>query len=76
LDKAYEAMSRSEVATAPISAISGVSKQDSEALRETFRIDTIRELAVKKYVLLTQGINNFSRASGVICDKTFNSKEY
>ena len=69
-------MSWSEVATAPISAISGVSKQDSEALLEAFGIDTIRELAVNKYVLLAQGVNAFSRASGVIFDKTFNSNEY
>ena len=76
LDKEYEMMSWEEVATAPVSAISGVSKQDGEDLKEAFGIDTIRELTLNKYVLLAQGVNAFSRASGVIFDKTFNSNEY
>ena len=32
--------------------------------------------ALNKYVLLAQGVNAFSKASGVILDKTFNSNEY
>ena len=76
LDRKYETMSWEEAASAPVSAISGVSEQDHEALKETFGIDTIRELALNKYVLLAQGVNVFSQASGVIFDKSFNSDEY
>ncbi len=76
LDKKYETMSWEELATAPVSAISGVSKQDSEDLKEAFSVDTIRELALNKYVLLAQGVNSFSKASGMILNKTFNSKEF
>ena len=76
LDKKYEALSWEKVATAPVSAISGVSEQDGEDLKKAFGIKTIRELAVNRYVILAQGVNSFSRASGVIFDKTVNSKEY
>jgi hypothetical protein len=76
LDKEYEALSWKEVATAPVSAIRGVSKQDGEDLKKAFGIVTIRDLAANKYVALAQGINSFSRASGVIFDEKFNSNEY
>jgi hypothetical protein len=76
LDKEYETTSWKEIASAPVSAISGVSKQDGEDLKKAFDIDTIRDLATNKYVLLAHGINSFSKASGVIFDKSFNSSEY
>ena len=76
LDKKYEMMSWREIAAAPVSAISGVSEQDARDLEKAFGIDTIKKLAQSKFVLLTQGINFFSQASGVIFDKTFSSKEY
>jgi hypothetical protein len=76
LDKKYENNSWKEVAAAPLSAISGVSKQDGEDLKKAFGIDTIRDLALNKYVVLASGINSFSKASGVIFDKNFNSNEY
>ena len=60
LDKEYETMSWEEVATAPVSAISGISKQDDEDLKQAFGIETIRELALNKYVILAQWINTFS----------------
>ena len=65
-----------EVAVAPVSAISGVSEQDSNDIKNAFRIYTVRDLALNRYVLLAQGVNSFSKASGVIFDKTFNAKEY
>ena len=76
LDKEYETRSWEDVATAPVSAIRGISRQDGKDLKKAFGIETIRELALNKYVLLAQGVNSFSQASGVILDKTFNSKEF
>lgn len=76
LTKKYEGMSWSEVADAPVSAISGVSESDAADLKEAFGIDTIRELAGNRYLCLAQGINSFSKATGQILDKSFNSKDY
>ncbi len=76
LDKKYETMPWKDVAEAPVSAIRGVSDQDQKDLLEVFGIDTVQDLALNEYVLLAQGINAFSKASGIIFDKTFSSKEY
>ncbi len=76
MDKKYEKMSWKELANAPVSAISGVSEQDGKDLKKAFGINIIKELAQCKYVLLAQGINFFSQASGVIFDKTFKTSEY
>ncbi len=76
LDKQYAAMSWTKVTVAPVSAIRGVSEQDRKDLMAAFDIDTVQDLALNQYVLLAQGINSFSKASGVIFDKTFNAKEY
>jgi hypothetical protein len=76
LDKEYEMMSWKEVANSPVSAISGVSERDGKDLKDAFGIDMVRELAENKYVFLAQGITAFSKASGVILDKTFESKEF
>ncbi len=76
LDKKYEGLPWKEVAAAPVSAIRGVSDQDHRDLMEAFAIDTVQDLALNEYVLLAQGINAFSKASGTIFDKTFSSKEY
>ena len=76
LDKEFETKSWREVAAAPVSAISGVSQQDGEDLKKAFGIESIRDLALNKYVVLAGGINSFSKASGVIFDKNFDSNEY
>jgi len=73
LDKEYETMSWIEVSNAPISAISGISKEDAVDLKQAFGIVTIKDLALNKYVVLAHGINSFFKASGVIFDKNFNS---
>ena len=76
LDKKYETASWKDVAAAPVSAISGVSEQDGEGLKKAFGIETIRDLALNKYVVLASGINSFSKASGIIFDKSYNSEDY
>lgn len=61
LDKAYEGKEFSELASAPVSALQGVSDSDAAALKAAFGIDTIRELATNKYVLWAQAINVLSK---------------
>ena len=75
-DKAYETKTISEIAQAPVSAISGVSESDAEDLKKAFRIKTVEDLATNKFVKLAQGINYFSCCSCMILDKEFESKEY
>ena len=49
LDKAYESSSLADLAAAPVSALSGVSEADGEALQQAFNIKTIGDLAGNKY---------------------------
>ena len=75
-DKEYEKISLEELCRAPVSAISGVSESDATDLKGAFGIDTVEELAGNKYVLIAQGINAFSKYSGKILDKEFESAEF
>lgn len=75
-DKAYEDNSILDLVDAPVSAISGVSDPDGEALQKAFGIKTVLDLAGNKYVKLAQGITNFSDCSGDILDKEYELKEY
>ena len=75
-DKKYEKLSFEELCKAPVSAISGISEPDADDLKKAFGIDTVGELATNKYVLLAQGINCFSKSSGEILDKKFESAEF
>jgi len=76
LDKKYENLTWGEILNSPVSAISGVSEQDGKDLKEAFNIGTILDFAQNKYVCLAQGINSFSKASGQILDKAYESKEF
>ena len=49
LDKAYESTPLAELADAPVSALSGVSEADGEALQKAFNIKTIGDLAGNKF---------------------------
>jgi hypothetical protein len=49
LDKAYEEKSLQEVLDAPVSALSGVSEADGEALEAAFTIRTVHDLGRNKY---------------------------
>ena len=75
-DKKYEKLSFDELCKASVSAISGISESDAADLKKAFGIDTVEELATNKYVLLAQGINCFSKSSGEILDKKFESAEF
>lgn len=75
-DEAFENHSLRELRDAPVSAISGVTEADATKLKKAFGIDTIAKFATNKYVLLAQAINAFSRYSGKVFDKEFESSEY
>jgi len=75
-DKAYENLSLKELRDAPVSAISGVSETDAADLKKAFGINTVGDFATNKYVLLAQAINAFSRYSGKVLDKEFESAEF
>jgi hypothetical protein len=61
LDKAYESTSLAELADAPVSALSGVSEADGEALLNAFNIKTIADLAGNKYIKAAQAIAELGR---------------
>ncbi len=55
-DKAYEHMNFSELAEAPVEALSGLSQSDAEALKKALNIRTISDLAQNKFVLTAQAV--------------------
>ena len=61
LDKAYESTSLAELADAPVSALSGVSEADGEALKKAFNIKTIGDLAGNKHIKAAQAIAEIGR---------------
>lgn len=61
LDKAYESTPLAELADAPVSALSGVSQADGEALQKAFNIKTIGDLAGNKYIRAAQAIAELGR---------------
>jgi hypothetical protein len=63
LDKAYESSSLAQLASAPVSALSGVSEADGEALQKAFNIKTIADLAGSKYVRAAQAIVDLGHIS-------------
>ncbi len=75
-DKAYEHLSLKELRDSPVSAVSGVSEADATDLKKAFGIKTVGDFATSKYVLLAQAINAFSRYSGKVLDKKFESTEF
>lgn len=75
-DKTYEHLPLKELRDAPVSAMSGVSEADATDLEKAFGIKTVGNFATNKYVLLAQAINAFSRYSGKVLDKEFESAEF
>lgn len=54
LNKAFESKEYENLATKPVSAISGISEDDAALLKKAFGIDNIKELAENKYVAIAQ----------------------
>ncbi len=72
LDRTFESKVYENLAKKPVSAISGISHEDAALLKKAFGIDTIKELAENKYVLIAQttvamaSMLQFLRAVGVL----------
>jgi len=49
LDKEYEGKSLTEILSAPVAAIQGVSEGDAEHLKAAFGINTVADLGRNKY---------------------------
>ena len=56
-DKEFEQKEFSELVDAPVDAIAGVSKADADALKQVLNIQTIRDLAENKFVLIAQALS-------------------
>jgi predicted RecB family nuclease len=75
-DKTYENLSLKELRDSPVSAISGVSEADATKLEKAFGIKTVGDFATHKNVLIAQAINAFSKYSGRVLDKEFESANF
>jgi hypothetical protein len=62
LDKAYEGKSLTDILSAPVSALHGLSDGDAQKLKDAFNIKTIRDLATNKYFLRAQGLHLLSES--------------
>ncbi len=60
VDKAYEGMSITELAGAPVAALQGVSDADAEKLKSAFGVKTVRDLGTNKYFLWAHAIANLA----------------
>lgn len=60
LDKAYENRAITDIATAPVSALQGVSDSDAEHLKAAFGIVTVRDLGTNKFFLRAHAIATLS----------------
>lgn len=56
LGKAYESSSLEEILAAPVSALTGVTDEDADALRRAFRIRTVSDLGKNRYFLAAQAM--------------------
>ena len=63
LSKAYESTPLADLATSPVTALSGVSEADGEALLKAFNIKTVADLANNKYIKAAQAIVELSTIS-------------
>ncbi len=55
-DKAYEDKAIGELASAPVSALQGVSDGDAEHLKAAFNIKTVKDLGTNKFFLWAQAV--------------------
>ena len=61
-DKKFQTKEFEDLVDKPVSSISGISKEDSELLKEVFNIKTVKDLAQNKYVDIAQTAVSFARA--------------
>lgn len=60
LDKVFESKEFENLATKPVSAISGISENDATLLKKAFGIESIKDLAENKYVSIAQTTVNMA----------------
>lgn len=63
LDKKYEDGKLTDVLDAPVSALSGVSDADAEALKTAFGIKTVRDLGRNKHFRAAAALLDLDNAS-------------
>jgi hypothetical protein len=56
LEEEYTAQSLPDILAAPLTALSGVTEDDAEALKRAFRIRTVGDLGRNKYFLTAQAL--------------------
>jgi hypothetical protein len=56
LEKDYQSSSLDEILAAPLTALTGVTEDDAEALKRCFRIRTVGDLGKNKYFLTAQAM--------------------
>lgn len=55
-DKSHESKPIEELASAPVSALQGVTDDDAEHLRAAFNIKTVKDLGTNKFFLWAQAV--------------------
>ena len=71
LDKKFESKEFKELADKPAHAIAGISENDAVLLKRAFGIDSIRELAENKYVLVAQATVTLAELVQFLIDEIF-----
>ena len=71
LDKKFESKEFKELADKPAHAIAGISENDAALLKRAFGIDSIRELAENKYVLVAQATVTLAELVQFLIDEIF-----
>ncbi|MEX2290589.1 MAG: hypothetical protein WD794_09720 [Mycobacteriales bacterium] len=61
LEESHESSSLTEILAAPLTALTGVTEDDAEALRKAFRIRTIGDLGKNRYFLLAQAMHQLAK---------------
>jgi hypothetical protein len=56
VDKKYEKMTFKQIAASPVEAIQGISDKGAAALKDSFKVKTVADLAKLKYVKWAQAI--------------------
>ena len=71
LDKEFESKEFEDLADKPVHAIAGISESDGALLKKSLGIDTIRELADNKYVLVAQATVTLATLVEFLIDEVF-----
>ena len=62
VDKEFETKSLTDILSAPLSALQGVSDGDAQKLKDAFNIKTVKDLATNKFFLRALAIYQLASA--------------